>query len=204
MSVMCLLLVVGVLQACGDNKSSADNFESETTKISTLFEEEFFESDTLRDLLLELNICSPMASDSLAPGTVECSPKFFAFYNYNHKRTISDAFLLQVKKGVNNYPYRRLLIFVRERGQLVLVTGVVGYLVEKRTTKSGIDDLVVAVVDNIGGHYERYDVLLKYKEGKYHFEEAIGDLQGVFEDEELKKRATKMIGERIKEKKLIF
>lgn len=198
-----MIALAAMIFSCGD-KTDDDNFESKSTKISTLFDANEFENDTLNNLLLELNICYPEVNDSLEDGVVECSPKFFAFYDYNHKRSIADAFLLQVKKGVNNYPYRRLLVFVRERGQLVLVTGVVGYLVEKRTTRNGIDDLVVAVVDNIGGHYERYDVLLKYKEGKYHFEEALGDLQGTFDDEDLKKRATKMISERIKEKKLIF
>jgi hypothetical protein len=199
-----LILALFFLSSCSEEVTEDFQFESEITEITTLFDEEEFENDTLLELLTELNICFHLPPDTIFNGEVPCSPKFFKFYEYNHKRSISDAFLLQVKKGVNNYPYRRLLIFVRERGQLVLVTGVVGYLVEKRTTQQGIDDLVVAVVDNIGGHYERYDVLLRYNQGKYQFVEAIGDLQGRFEDEELKTRASEMIEKRIKEKKLIF
>lgn len=181
-----------------------DTFEPEITEVSTLFDKDEFENPIYKKLLAELNICIPFVTDSMPKGTVNCSPKFFEFYSYNHKREIEDAFLLQVRKGVNEYPYRRLLIFVRERGDLVLVTGVVGYLVEKRSTPNEIDDLVVAVVDNIGGKYDRYDVLLSYKDGKYRFVEAVGDLEGKFEDEELKQKASKMIKKRIEEKELIY
>lgn len=197
-------VIIFFLTSCTETSVDEDRFTSEVTEITTLFDETEFKSDTLKDLLSELNICFSQAPDTIKSGEVPCSPEFFKFYTYNHKRSIFDAFLLQVRKGVNNYPFRRLLIFVRERGQLVLVTGVNGYIVEKRTTPNEIDDLVVAVVDNVGGHYERYDVLLRYKEGKYHYVEAIGDLQGRFEEEELKERATEMIGKRIKEKNLIF
>lgn len=199
----CLILLT-VLVACSTETVEEEVFESKITEISTLFDQENFDDPQLMELLAELNICYIIPPDSTVGGEVPCSPRFFAFYPYTDKRPISDAFLLQVKKGVNNYPFRRLLIFVREKGQLVLVTGVNGYLVEKRSTPSGIDDLVVGVVDNIGGHYERYDVLLQYKDGKYHYVEALGDLEGRFEDEELKERATQMIGERIKEKNLVF
>jgi hypothetical protein len=199
-----LFVVVVFLTSCTETSDDQGGFISEITKITTLFDEVEFESDTLKNLLGELNICFSEEPDTIKQGEVPCSPEYFKFYTYNRKRPVYDAFMLQVRKGVNNYPFRRLLIFVRERGQLVLVSGVNGYIVEKRTTPNEIDDLVVAVVDNVGGHYERYDVLLQYKEGKYHYVEAIGDLQGKFEEEDLKERATEMIGKRIKEKNLIF
>jgi hypothetical protein len=198
------LILLIVFASCSTEITEQAAFKSEITEISTLFDQDTFDDPQLVELLTELNICYIIPPDSAVGGEVPCSPHFFAFYPYTDKRPISDAFLLQVRKGVNNYPFRRLLIFVREKGQLVLVTGVNGYLVEKRSTINGIDDLVVGVVDNIGGHYERYDVLLHYKDGKYHYVEALGDLEGRFEDEELKERATQMIGERIKDKNLVF
>ena len=201
--ILLLTLSLFVL-SCSTDKDDKSNFISEITKVSTDFNTNEFEDEIYYSLLEELNICVPIIDDSLPAGTVPCSPEYFAFYAYNNKRSIEDAFLLQVRKGVNNYPYRRLLVFVRERGDIVLATGVVGYLAEKRSTEKGIDDLVVAVVDNIGGKYERYDVLLTYEDGKYRFVEALGDLEGEFEDEALKERASKMIKQRIEEKKLIF
>jgi len=186
-------------------KEKEPEFISETTSISTLFDQDSFNDSKHLELLAELRICNPETQDSVINGVFPCSPRFFAFYSFNHNRKMEDAFLLQVRKGVNNYPYRRLLIFTREKGLLVKMNGANGYLVEKRSQPNGIDDLVVAIVDNIGGHYERYDVLLKYRDGKYHYVEALGDLHGVFEEgSELKAEATKQIGERIKQKQLLF
>lgn len=196
--------IILILTNCSEEETETKEFSSEVTEVSTLFEDASFPSDLQHQLLSELRICNPAKTDSIINGVVPCSPKFFAFYEYNNKRDLEDAFLLQVRQGVNNYPYRRLLIFVREHGKLVLMNGANGYLVEKHTQPNGIDDLVVALVDNIEGRYMRYDVLLKYEDGKYHYKEAIGDLQGVFKDPELKKRASKEIGERIKEKELLF
>jgi|GEM_PF-712485 len=173
-------------------------------EISTLFDATEFPEAYLEQLLAEIKICNPQIESLQADGVPPCSPDYFQFYSYNKHRKIEDAFMIQVKKGVNGFPYRRLLIFTRENGTLVKMNGIVGYLVEKRPSSSGIDDLVVAVVDNIGGYYDRYDVLIRYENGKYQFVEAIGDLQGTFDSKELKEEATKQIKQRIEEKELIF
>lgn len=186
-------------------KQKSDDFRSEITKVSTLFDQTSFDKKIKYELLAETRICQPFYTDSMAPGVVPCTPKHFAFYEYNHKRELEDAFLLQVKAGVNNYDYRRLLIFTREKGKLVQMNGVNGYLVEKRSRPNEIDDLVVAIIDDLGNSkFDRYDVLIRYKDGKYHFVEAIGDLYGTFDSKELKEKASKMIKERIEEKQLIF
>ncbi|PWH86784.1 hypothetical protein [Brumimicrobium oceani] len=182
-----------------------ENFNPDTIKTDALFKIGGFDDKIYYDLLIETHLCNPNYSDSISDGSTPCSSRFFNFYPYNHKRKIDDAFLLQIKAGVNNYPYRRLLIFVRERGKLVLMNGIVGYLVERISRPNEIDDLIVAVFDDLGNDkFDRYDVLLRYKDGKYHFVEAIGDLKGKFESEDLKRRASKAILERINEKELIF
>lgn len=174
------------------------------TEITTLFNQDEFPEAYLEQLLVELKICNPQLEELQGDGVPPCSPNYFQFYSYNKHRKIEDAFMIQVKKGVNGFPYRRLLIFTRENGILVKMNGIIGYLVEKRPSPSGIDDLVVAVVDNIGGYYERYDVLIRYENGKYQFVEALGDLQGAFDNVELRKEATRQIKQRIEEKELIF
>ena len=198
-------LIAVIIVSCSETNTSVEEmFKSEITSVTTLFDEIEFPEKQHTELLAEINICHQQDVDSIINGIVPCSPSFFKLYTYNHKRRLEDAFLLQVRKGVSNFPYRRLLVFTREKGELVLMNGIRGYLVEKRSNKNEIDDLVVALVDDIGGRYYRYDVLLRYDNGKYHYIEAIGDLEGLFEDETLKKEATKQIGERIKEKNLIF
>src|SRR5690554_7819940 len=170
-----------------------------------VFSQMGFDDKVYYELLIETRICDPAFDAVTNNQTTPCSSKLFNFFPYNHKRKIQDAFLLQVKAGVNNYPYRRLLIFVREKGNLVLMNGIVGYLVERISRPNEIDDLIVAVFDDLGNDkFDRYDVLIRYNEGKYHFVEAVGDLQGTFNTPELKERASKAILERINEKELIF
>jgi hypothetical protein len=204
-----MIFVAGIFFfSCESEKTKtpeSDDFKPVVTKVSTLFDQTSFDEKLKYELLAETRICQPYYTDSMPPGVVPCTPKHFAFYEYNHKRKLEDAFLLQVKAGVNNYDYRRLLIFTREKGKLVQMNGINGYLVEQRTRPNEIDDLVVAIVDDLGNDkYDRYDVLIRYRDGKYHFVEAIGDLYGKFDSKELKEKASKMIKERIEEKELIF
>jgi hypothetical protein len=182
-----------------------DASQEDTTIAPASFTDKGFDQAIKYELLLETHICNPNYTDSVSDNSVPCSAKFFRFFEYNHKRSLEDAFMLQVKAGVNGYPYRRLLIFTRERGKLVLVNGITGYLVSNIKRPNEIDDLVVGVVDDLGNsNFDRYDVLLRYKDGKYHVIEALGDLQGKFTDQKLKEKATKMIKQRIEEKDLIF
>lgn len=188
-----------------ESSSSHDVSSPDTIKVETTFSTQGFNDKKYYELLIETHLCDPQYDASTNNGSTPCSARFFEFFPYNHKRKIEDAFLLQVKAGVNNYPYRRLLIFVRERGKLVLMNGIVGYLVERISRPNEIDDLVVAVIDDLGNDkFDRYDVLIRYKDGKYHFVEAVGDLQGTFDTPELKERASKAISQRINEKDLIF
>lgn len=207
--IIWIISVLILIHSCStneDNKSEKE-FISEITTISTTFDEDSFENSDYLELLISLRICDPSLPDQspLVAGVAPCSPKYFAFYPYNHKRDINDAFILQIRKGVNNFNARRMLIFTRENSGLVKMNGAVGYLSERRSNPNGIDDLVVGIVDNVAGEYYRYDVLLQYENGKYHFVEALGDIEGSFENNpELKKAATKEIEQRITQKKLLF
>lgn len=177
----------------------------DTITVSPVFSNHGFDSTIYYDLLIETHLCNPNYSDTTTDGSSPCSARFFRFYPYNHHRKIEDAFMLQVRAGINGYPYRRLLIFVRENGKLVLMNGIVGYLYKRIPQPNGFDDLIVGIIDDLGNNeFSRYDVLLRYKDGKYHFIEALGDLKGKFDDETLKKQATTAIYRRIKEKHLIY
>jgi hypothetical protein len=204
-----IVLITFLASACTEEHREKDSeeFNQKITKVTTTFEEETFEDPSYLELLISLRICDPSLPNNgpLINGVAPCSPKYFAFYPYNHNRDISDAFILQVRKGVNHFNARRMLIFTRENSGLVKMNGAVGYLAERRSNPNGIDDLVVGIVDNVAGEYYRYDVLLQYENGKYHFVEALGDIEGSFEnDPDLKTAATKEIGVRIEQKKLLF
>ncbi|MGM0478324.1 MAG: hypothetical protein ACQERC_03800 [Bacteroidota bacterium] len=187
------------------NEQEGDQFVSDTIKAPAEFSNEGFDDKLKYELLLEAHICNPNYSDTTSDNTVPCSSRFFRFFEWNRKRNLDNAFMLQVHAGVNNYPYRRLLIFTREEGELILVNGINGYLIEQRTRPNEIDDLVVGIIDDLGNNnFDRYDVVLRYEDGKYQFKEAIGDLKGPFESDTLKEAASRAIKRRIEEKELIF
>lgn len=181
------------------------NYTKKVEQISTTFEGKSFTDSIQLMLLNEINICNDtLHPDPRKEGMSLCSPENFAFYTYSDAISLENGFLLQVKAGVNDFPVRRLLFFVRENGKLVTMNNVQGYLVEKRATTTGFDDLVVSLVDNLEGTYQRYDILLQYKEGKYHFVEALGDLQGSIDTPQMKKDAKAFFEERIRKNKLMF
>ena len=202
MRIALTLLILSILFSCKEDVKE-ETFISKSTPISTLFNKADFENPTKQLLLEETGICGRFFEDSTKIST-PCSPLFFELYSYSDKIDLKNGFIIQTKANVNGFPARRMVIFAREKGKLVTMNKIVGYLVEKRTTPSGFDDLVVAVVDNVGGYYDRYDVLIRYKNGKYQYEEALGDLQGRFDDQQLKKEATKQVGERIIEHNLFY
>lgn len=199
-----LILPVLFFACTEEIEDPIDTFKSEVTAVETLFDKPAFDNPEYVSLLAELNVCNPAVKDSIINGRVPCGPKYFDFYSFTEKTTIENAFALQVRAGVNQFGRRRLLLFMREKGQLVMMNGVVGYLQEKRTTASGFDDLVVGITyDNMGSFY-RFDVLLRYNEGKYHYVEALGDVEGEFTDSIMKKKATEEIGEIIERDHLLF
>ncbi|WP_139230230.1 hypothetical protein [Lishizhenia tianjinensis] len=186
-------------------KTATANSSENKVEISSTFENKTFQDSIEMALLNEINICyDTLHPDERKKGMSLCSPENFAFYTYSDKISLENGFLLQVKAGVNDYPIRRLLFFIRENGRLVSMNNVQGYLVEKRHNPSGFDDLVVSLVDNLDGTYQRYDVLLQYQEGKYHLVEALADLYGPIETPEMKKNAKAFFEERIRKNKLMF
>jgi len=188
-----------------ENGQDEDQFISDTLEAPAEFSNTGFDDKLKYELLIETHICNPNYSDTTSDNTVPCSSRFFRFFEWNRKRNLDNAFMLQVHAGVNDYPYRRLLIFTREKGELILVNGINGYLIEQHTRPNNIDDLVVGIIDDLGNNnFDRYDVILRYEDGKYQFKEAIGDLRGPFQSDTLKKAASRAIKRRIKEKELIF
>jgi hypothetical protein len=64
-----------------------------------------------------------------------------------------------------------VLIFERENGQLVKVNGFVANLIEKRKTKSQIDDIVLRFNDHLGGgDIVFYNCLYRWEDKHYVFQ----------------------------------
>ncbi|NBX79746.1 MAG: hypothetical protein EBQ94_05095, partial [Flavobacteriales bacterium] len=106
-----------------------------------------------------------------------CSPRFFRFFKLNKAKELDKSFMLLARSGVNGFPVRRLLIFERERGKLVKVNGFVGYIIERRSTETNYDDIVIRFFERYDKQKYFYNCLYTWKGGQYQYVgcEAIND-----------------------------
>ena len=137
--------------------------------IETLFDQDVFENPKMADLLKELNMCAESTSDTLDYLRPTCSPRFFRFFELDKNLSIENGFLLQVKSKVSGFPLRRLLVFVREGGQLVKVNGFVANLIGRRKTSGAYDDLLLRFNDNVDGEATFYNCFFSWNGTKYAF-----------------------------------
>jgi hypothetical protein len=164
------------LQSCsGDEEVDKDpevevSNSDELVGIETLFDKDEFENPKMKTLLSELNLCSEKTStDSLDYMNPSCTPRYFRFFNLTEKMPIENGFILQVKAKVSGFPLRRMLVFVRERGELVKVNGFVANLIGRRKTTGEYDDLLLRFNDNVDGETTFYNCFFKWNGGKYEF-----------------------------------
>lgn len=163
------------INACsGDDEPKEDpkveeNGPGTLTGIETLFDKSDFEDPKMKDLLKELNLCNEKLGDSIDYMNPSCTPRFFRFFNLTEKMPIENGFILQVKAKVSGFPLRRMLVFVRERGELVKVNGFVANLIGRRKTAGEYDDLLLRFNDNVDGETTFYNCFFKWNGGKYEF-----------------------------------
>lgn len=141
--------------------------QAEVTTISTDFLTNTFTSETEMELLKELKICDPKASSDTDELHPSCSPKFFRFFPLSKNIQLKDGFILLVKAGVNGAPLRRILIFQREKGELIKLNGFFGNLIEQRPSQTGYNDLVIRFTDNIQGSLAYYNCVFQWQNGQY-------------------------------------
>lgn len=169
------LLCLGVFVACDDTDSGDEiniqpkHVQEETNIISTDFTTNNFESNVEEELLKEIKICDPNATDEENPDQPACSPKFFRFFKLSPKIPMKDGFIVLAKAGVGGVALRRVLIFQREKGVLVKLNGFIGNLVEQRKSNTEFDDLVIRFSDRVDDHLAYYNCLFTWNGGKYEY-----------------------------------
>ncbi|MES2799613.1 MAG: hypothetical protein V4638_06325 [Bacteroidota bacterium] len=163
------------ISSCGDNEGvkakdkEVTSKASDITPIETLFSDEAFENPKMKDLLKELNLCSEKTSDTTDYDHPSCSPKFFKFFAMNKQIPLENSFLLQIKSKVSGFPLRRLLVFVRERGQLVKANGFVANLIGTRKSSTGYDDLLLRFNGREEDEPIFYNCYFSWNGAKYEF-----------------------------------
>lgn len=183
------LCILGVFVAWFLNRKKGSNEEdvntSHATKkqkieyISTDFNANSFTGNIEEKLLKEIGICDSTQGDDTNLDNPSCSPRFFRFFKLNKAKELNESCMLMVRAGVNAFPVRRLLIFERERGKIVKVNGFVGYLIERRSTETNYDDIVVRFFERYDKQKYFYNCLYTWKGGQYQYVccEAINDFK---------------------------
>jgi len=150
------------------NITSANEIQRGT--ISTDFNQNKFIYGEEENLLKEIGECDPMAETDRDPLRPACSPRFFRFFPLDNNATLKNGFILMVKATVKGAETRKVKIYQREKGTLVLVNGFNGYLIERRIGKSKYDDLVIRFGNRIGNTLHHYNCVYKWNNGKYQFD----------------------------------
>jgi hypothetical protein len=168
------IVVISFLFSCSGeedqvSKKDTDTSVSDITGIETLFNVDNFEDAKHLELLKELKICSEFQKDTSNYMEPACSPRFFRVFPMRDDAPVENAFLLQIKSKVGGIKLRRLVTFVREKGQLVKVNTFVANLIGTRTAKSHYKDLILRFNDNIEGEIIFYNCLFAWDGKKYTF-----------------------------------
>ncbi len=168
-----LLFVSFLLSCSNDNEIKRDlarkSRVGEITSIETLFDSDQFEDQTHVNLLKELKICDEFQKDTSDYLRPACSPRFFRIFPMCDDLIEENAFLLQIKSKVGGIKLRRLVAFVRERGELVKVNAFVANLIAIRRSSTHYNDLILRFNDVIGGELVFYNCLFSWNGNKYEF-----------------------------------
>ena len=162
------------------NKNEEQKIKTENSveNIETLFDKDQFDDPKKAELLQELKICSDKNTgpeDYMHPS---CTPRFFNLFPFAENISIENAFILQVKSKVNGFPLRRLLIFVREKGQLIKVNGFVANLIGRKKSKTKHDDLLLRFNNKDQGQDVFFNCLFKWNGTSYKYN-SVEAIEGV-------------------------
>ena len=194
--LVALIVTIGLLLICYvlmNNSENEDNSSANATEntieygvISTEFNQNKFIYGEEIDLLQELKECDSTAVNDRDPLKPACSPRFFRFFPLDNKTTLKNSFILLIKATVRGSETRKIKIFQREKGVLVLVNGFNGNLVERIKSTSKFDDLIIRFGNRIDQTLHYYNCLFSWNGSQYQFKscERIDDrkVKGEFKD----------------------
>lgn len=172
--ILAVVLLVVVMNQKSTNSDVSEDPKKETSRIeyiSTDFNLNSFTDGNELKLLKELNMCDTTILDGQFGS---CSPKYFRFFKLNDAVSLKNAFLLLINGAAFpndpvKFKSRRILIFEREKGKLIMTNTIKGNIIERRKNgPSTYDDLVIRF--RLDQYDEAYHCVFKWKNGKYEFD----------------------------------
>jgi hypothetical protein len=167
-----ILLAYSIMNKSDDEEEGSSNATSkdlEYGKISTEFNQNKFTYGEEVDLLQELKECDSAAVDDKDPLKPACSPRFFRFFPLENRTTLKNSFILLIKATVRGSETRKIKIYKREKGVLVLVNGFNGNLIERKKSNSKFDDLIIRFGNRFKNTLYHYNCLFSWNGSQYQF-----------------------------------
>ncbi len=152
-----------------EGSSNATSKDVEYGKISTEFNQNKFTYGEEVDLLQELKECDSAAVNDKDPLKPACSPRFFRFFPLENNTTLKNSFILLIKSTVRGAETRKIKIFKREKGVLVLVNGFNGNLIERKKSTTKYDDLIIRFGNRFKNTLYHYNCLFSWNGSQYQF-----------------------------------
>lgn len=177
-SITLFFVLFTVLVGCKNETDELDKQKTEKIEdkegfqdIEILFDETEFSDPVMKELLLELKICSEDENLLQTSEVPPCTAEKFKFLPLQNKLSLRNGFILLIKAKTAGFPLRRILIFQRERGNLVKTNGFVANIIGRTKSPSGYDDLLLRFNDNDQGEDMFYNCLFTWEEGKYQYKQ---------------------------------
>ncbi|MCH2226078.1 MAG: hypothetical protein MK066_15020 [Crocinitomicaceae bacterium] len=151
-----------------------DDF-SEFEDVRTNFKESSFKSPVHAELLEELDICLMVDQDSTP--FAACSPENFRIIPIFGEDQVKESFILQMKAGIvlkgqdKAIKDRSIIVFERERNELVKVNGFHGEITSLKEGENGAKEMILTMYDHIDECY--FDCLFKWDGNHYSFDAAL-------------------------------
>jgi hypothetical protein len=177
--IVIVALIIGLLVVFYFLLNNSENDEDGSTNatentieygvISTEFNQNKFVFGEEIALLQELKECDSTAVNDRDPLKPACSPRFFRFFPLDNKSTLKNSFILLIKATVRGSETRKIKIFQREKGVLVLVNGFNGNIIERIKSTSKYDDLIIRFGNRIDQTLHYYNCLFSWNGSQYKF-----------------------------------
>jgi hypothetical protein len=153
-----------------DESSSQVSLPSDIEEIEVLFDHQGFSDSIMPRLLKEINICQ---EDTVhrAQGAIPCSADYFKFFPLADNMKLDNGFILLIKANAGGFPLRRVLVFQRERGELIKLNGFVANIIGRVKSKTGYNDLILRFRDKDGEEDMFYNCLFKWNGSSFEYKQ---------------------------------
>ncbi|MFT5823426.1 MAG: hypothetical protein ACI8ZM_004687 [Crocinitomix sp.] len=160
-SVLLLLFLAACAGDSEPDEIEIDPFISVTTIIDSTYPNL---DATAVDIMSKLQICTILDTVLTLP---PCSAEIYRVFQYRTDKEMKDGFIVEMVPGLYGSPVHQIVIIENVFGKYKIVNQYLGYLIEKRSTPEGYDDLLIGYSDpDIGlvairheWQGEKYDVI---------------------------------------------